>query len=60
LTDVKELQISAAFDDSFDACASYSDTATHAQIAEFEEMERDATQRSIGDGGAAKGEVEVC
>jgi hypothetical protein len=60
LTDVEELQVSAAFHDGFDACARYSDATAHAQVAEFEEMERDATQRSIGDGGAAEGEVEVC
>jgi hypothetical protein len=57
LTDIKQLQISAAFDDRLDARASDSHAAAYAKIAEFEKVQRNTAQGRVGDGGPAEGEV---
>jgi hypothetical protein len=60
LTHIKQLQIPAPLDHRLDARARDAHAAAHAEVAEFEQVQRYAAQRRVGDGGAAEGEVEVC
>jgi hypothetical protein len=44
LTDIEQFEVTTAFDDGFNASARNSDAAADAQVAEFEEVERDAAE----------------
>ena len=59
MADVEEFEVSASFDDGFDAGACDADAAADGKMAELEKVEGDAAEGSVGDGGAAEGEVEM-
>lgn len=59
LAHVEELEVATAFDDCFDAGARDAHTPAHREVAQLEEVQRDAAEGGVGDGGAAEGEVEV-
>ena len=49
----------APVDDGFDADASDADAASDREGAQLEEVESDASERGVGNGAAAEGEVQL-
>jgi hypothetical protein len=47
LADVEDLEVSAAFDDGFDARTRHADAPAHGQVAELEQVQGDAAERGI-------------
>lgn len=60
LTNVKHFQLSATFNYGFNTGAGYADASTHRKVLEFEEMERYAAERGVGNGRTAESEIKVC
>jgi hypothetical protein len=55
LADIKHFQDRAAFNDSFYARAGYAHTPPDRELAQFQEVQPDRSQRRVRDGGTAEG-----
>jgi len=59
LTNVEAFEVSAALHDGFNTSAGDADTTSYREVSEFEEVKGYAAKRSVRDGGATEGKVEV-
>lgn len=60
LTHIEALQLGAALHYSLNAYPCDTNAAANGEFPELEEMQADATEGGVGDGGAAEGEFEGC